>query len=311
MQNLSAIPNEKLLDTYLDHSQVKLNKIYETLCKQTTSKQLRDMFFMDGSLIYKAIHANVPFNGTWCEHGTYAHVGQQNSIILTQPRMTITLHGTHPIPYYDVSDDDSLVDIVTDGLIPLFKSILVLLNIELIDDTVTTEILETFQDHLKQQIPIKIKASTTPTEPAYMEPVNALPANLLAAKFSNPVRVGKGRRHSKRELVDALKPFVEDESALASIYLPEDALWSRLKTVRLETIDFDTDDAIIVPIYTEDSKSIEAFKLVIKDWHIVLERNNTKVNSIYSKFSNIDVSDTKDLTGVTTVISTLTKITSR
>ena len=135
-----------------------------------------------------------------------------------------------------------------------------------------------------------------------------MPANLLAAKFNNPLRVGKNRRHSKKELVDVLKPYVPFDENLSSLFIPENELWNKLRNVDLETIDFDTDDAIIVPTYAVGDNEITTVKLIVADWHVILKPNKTSVNSLYRTFSNIDVNDTKDLANIAAVVSTVTKM---
>lgn len=295
---------------WTDASGIKLYQMYEELCNQTQSEQLRILFHMDPVAIYNTLRHTVGATGTWLEDGTYVHIDNYSSIIITRPCFSITLRPYKDSSIYSVTQDLPRSVIVSQGLIPALKALLGLLNIEVLTDNTVDEALEAFSEHLKQQIPIKVKHSETSIEntTASTETTNALPPNSLAAKFNNSLRVGKNRRHTKVELTKALKPYVLSDENLSSIFIPEKELWAKLRNVDLETIDFDTDDAIIVPTYAIGDNEITTVKLVVSDWHVILKPNKTSVNSLYRTFSNIDVNDAKDLANIAAVISTVTKM---
>lgn len=310
MSDLNKVAVLNSTRKWTDASGIKLYQMYEELCNQTQSEQLRILFHMDPVAIYNEIRHTANVAGTWLEDGTYIHVDSYNAIIITRPCFSIMLTQYRNSPMYSVTQDLPRDVIVSQGLIPALKALLGLLNIEVLSDTSIDETLEAFSEHLKQQIPIKVKHNETPLKnsTAFTEKTNALPPNLLTAKFNNPLRVGKNRRHSKKELADALKPYVPFDENLSALFIPENELWNKLRNVDLETIDFDTDDAIIVPTYAVGDNEITTVKLIVTDWHVILKPNKTSVNSLYRTFSNIDVNDTKDLANIAAVVSTVTKM---
>lgn len=310
MSDLNKVAVLNSTRKWTDASGIKLYQMYEELCNQTQSEQLCILFHMDHVAIYNEIRHTANVAGTWLEDDTYVYVDGYNAIIITRPCFSITLSQYRNSPIYSVTQDLPRDVIVSQGLIPALKALLGLLNIEVLSDTSVDETLEAFSEHLKQQIPIKMKKKKRQLDdaPAVTQKHNALPANLLAAKFDNPLRVGKNRRHSKKELVDVLKPYVPFDENLSSLFIPENELWNKLRNVDLETIDFDTDDAIVVPTYAVGDNEITTVKLIVADWHVILKPNKTSVNSLYRTFSNIDANDTKDLANIAAVISTVTKM---
>lgn len=169
------------------------------------------------------------------------------------------------------------------------------------------------------QVGVKIDDPVTPTGVGYesvtsesaedinpdISILNSLPPSLLAAKYGNEERVGRGKRESKHDLIRLLLPYVDSEYDLVSLRTRNDVIWERLKSFDLTHQT--TDGACLVNAGLNDSGQT-VYKVFTSKWHITLAPTKSSVNSLYVKLCIASKDDIDDLRAIAAVVRKITNV---
>lgn len=303
---MQTIPNPYVdyvspIDTIKELSDV--NKIfnyelYTQLCDLTKSEQMKQLFWVNASRAYNAIIINpevlVKPTGEWYPDNVYVYLGVDSTVVLTHPLLRMVIPNNSKDALYTSLCDESISVVVSRGLIPILKTLHKLIGVK-IDDPVTPTGVG------YESVTSESSGDINPD----ISILNSLPPSLLAAKYGNEERVGRGKRESKHDLIRLLLPYVDSEYDLVSLRTRNDVIWERLKSFDLTHQT--TDGACLVNAGLNDSGQT-VYKVFTSKWHITLAPTKSSVNSLYVKLCIASKDDIDDLRAIAAVVRKITNV---
>lgn len=298
------------INALVNNNELLKHRLYLGLSEFSKWPEITKVFWLDSAMTHYLVECSsktITSTGSWYNDEIYVHLNSDDELVLSHRMLQLVIPNNAGIAIYTVLGEHPITNIVNAALIPMLKTILDILDIELPDYT---------PPYLpKDERGFGTGSSESITEPKVskkiqgdLEILNAFPPSVLAAKYGNEQRVGRGKRYSKFDMKQLLSRYVNSEYDLMAIYQPNNVIWSRLNTLDLQKQNIS--GACIVDGGLDENDQ-QTYKIFTSKWHIVISPTKSNVNMLYNKLCIMCDTDVDDMRAVAAVIKTISDLISK